>query len=282
MRKASVQAREQLPRRGLTDQGGLSRSSGWTSRDHGGGLYDGVRDPSNSHHSSVGLSDVCTDGSHGPGLGVGIRAYLAGLKSRLFRPQGFVQGKGNSNGSLNLQLVSTVPQFPTGPGMAPGSDGVLRLDHLRDVDSLSDKAVTVMPLSLLLKLIPLAGIAGGFLSFIEGSRAVDILFNIAGSSAFVALVSLIRWLIGRRDKVQEKLLARGRTDAQLDLEREKLVDSQFVALLKQWEDFYERRDKERLTLIELLKATVEQRDDSIRHRDETIAQLSAAIDKRPA
>jgi hypothetical protein len=267
----------QLPRFGQTSQDDLAVALDGGGGNTGGGIYVGVRASPLPHRSSDAVSHLRPDGQNSTRLLLGFSALCNRVMSNLRSGNTIVSRETGRDRGISLQLVPAVQQLSTGPGVASRGDGVGVSDSDGFVDAVSDKAHTLMPFSLIIKLAPLAGIAAGFFSFIEGSRAVDILLSIVGSSAFIGLLGAIKYLVDRRDKTRAQLLLMGRTDAQIDLEREKLVDTQFVALFKQWEEFYGFREREKMAVIELLKATVQQKDDLINQQRELITKQAQQL-----
>lgn len=264
-----------LPQFGTSLEIGSVGSSNRSSGNHGRSLHAGIFAAPVSTRPSHAVSHVRTDGANGPRLAVGIRSLLYRFMSYRNGNSRLVSYAGRHNNGVNLQLVPAVSQFSFGASLASGRHGLRDLGHSGNMDGLSHPTFTLMPLSLLIKLIPVAGLAGGVFAFVEGGRALDILLSIAGSSAFIGLIGLIKYLVDRRDRLRSETLAIGRSDGQLNLEREKLVDAQTVALFKQLEEFYGFRDKEKHAVIELQKATLQQ-------RDETIGQLQALITQQAA
>lgn len=268
-----------LPHSGSKDQSFIACAGNGPGRNQCGDVHVGVFDPPASNRPSHAVSHLRADGQDGPRLAMGIWPMLSSLMPNLHGNLRVIQPPSRSNDGVNLHVVPVVSELSVGPSMASGRDGIRNLDSTRNVDAVSHSTITLMPLSLLIKLIPLAGMAGGFVAFAEGGRIIDILISIGGSSTFIGLIGLVKYLVDRNDKRRADLVALSRTDTQLTLEREKLLDAQTVAFLKQSEEFYAFRDKEKQAVIDLQRATIEDRNKTIEHQQTVIAAQAAQLQR---
>lgn len=268
----------QLPRLGNTCKGDPAGPSNGTSGSDGGVLHDSVFGSPLSDRSSHAIRHLCSDGPDGPRLVMGIRSLFNWLMPNRNGHSRVVSDAQRVNSRVNFQLVPALSNFPAGSRVAPGRSSVRGLDRARNVDVLPHKAITLMPFSLLIKLIPLAGFSGGVIVFAEGGDTLGIIKGVLGSASFIGVISVIRYLIERADKQRAERIATGRTDAQYDLEREKLVDTQTLNLLKEWKDFYDFKDKEKQTIIQLQQATLQQKDSVINDQRDLIVSQTAALE----
>src|SRR5690349_21857443 len=106
------------------------------------------------------------------------------------------------NRSVNLRVVPFVPQFSNGAKVASRSGGFWGLDFTGNLDVISHKAITLMPFSLLLKVLPVAGLVGGMFALVENGGPIGFLYGVAGSGTLLSLIAFARWLIERRDKAR--------------------------------------------------------------------------------
>ena len=269
-----------LPQFGSKNQSFIAGAGNGSGRNKCGDVHVGIWNPPATDRPSHAVSHLRADGQNGPRLAMGIRSMLSGLMSHRHSNSRVLQAETGHNARVDLRVVPVVSQLSAGAGLASGRNRVRNVDGTGNVDAVSHSTITLMPFSLLIKMIPLAGVMGSFLSFVEGGRAVDILLSgIVGAGGFAGFVGAIKYFIDRADKRRADLLALSRTDSQFSLERERLLDSQTVALMKQAEEFYSIRDKEKQGIIELQRTTIEQKNQMIDQLQIQVAALLAQLQR---